>query len=160
MADSGRVIDRKAPGRQPISAVVAVTCRAGGWDAEVSAASAARQLRRSVQQHSDQQWVFVESQSLSTVHDDRDELFTWAQNMAAGQLNLPHTNKNRKKTRSTVTRWHCIPPQSCVQIRIHIQIRDPDCHQNLIICSLAHCQPLKISCKSIPKFLRKVATNR
>jgi len=35
---------------------------------------------------------------------------------------------------------------------------DPDRHQNLIICSLAHCQPsLKISCKSVSKFLRKVA---
>jgi len=30
----------------------------------------------------------------------------------------------------------------------------PDCHQNLIVCSLAHCQPsLKISCKSVWKFL-------
>jgi len=35
---------------------------------------------------------------------------------------------------------------------------DPDRHQNLIICSLAHCQPsLKISCKSVRTFLRKVA---
>ena len=35
---------------------------------------------------------------------------------------------------------------------------DPDRHQNLITCSVAHCQPsLKISCKSVRKFLRKVA---
>jgi len=35
---------------------------------------------------------------------------------------------------------------------------DPDRHQNLIACSLANCQPsLKISCKSVRKFLRKVA---
>ena len=35
---------------------------------------------------------------------------------------------------------------------------DPDWHQNLITSSLAHCQPsLKISCKSAPNFLRKVA---
>jgi len=44
------------------------------------------------------------------------------------------------------------------------RIRDPDRNQNLIICSLAHCLPsLKISCKSVRKFLRKVAdrqTNR
>jgi len=34
-------------------------------------------------------------------------------------------------------------------------------HQNLIICSLAHCQPsLKISCKSVRKFLRKVANRQ
>ena len=54
-----------------------------------------------------------------------------------------------------------------IRIRISIRIRDPDRHQNLgliIFCSLAHCQPsLKISCKSVRKFLRKVAnrqTNR
>ena len=49
-------------------------------------------------------------------------------------------------------------------VTIRIQICDLDCHQNLIICSLAHCHPsLKISCKSIWKFLCKVAnrqTNR
>jgi len=38
---------------------------------------------------------------------------------------------------------------------------DPDRHQNLIICSLAHCQPsLKISCKSVRKLLRKVANRQ
>jgi len=45
-----------------------------------------------------------------------------------------------------------------VAIRILIRIRDPDCHQSLIICSLAHCQPsLKISCRYVWKFLHKVA---
>jgi len=35
---------------------------------------------------------------------------------------------------------------------------DTDRHQNLTICSLAHCQPsLKISCKSVQEFLHKVA---
>jgi len=44
-----------------------------------------------------------------------------------------------------------------VAIRIHIRICDPDRHQTLIICSLAHFQPsLKISCKCIWKFLHKV----
>ena len=34
---------------------------------------------------------------------------------------------------------------------------DPDRHQNLIICSLAYCQPsVKISCKFVEKFLCKV----
>ena len=51
-----------------------------------------------------------------------------------------------------------------VAIRIRLRIRDPDRHQNLIICSMVHCQPsLKISCKSVQKFLGKVAnrqTNR
>jgi len=38
---------------------------------------------------------------------------------------------------------------------------DPDRHQNLVICSLAHCQPsLKISCKSVRKFWRKVANRQ
>ena len=51
-----------------------------------------------------------------------------------------------------------------IQIRICIpipKIRDPDRHQNLIICSLAHCQPsLKILCKFVSKFLRKVANRQ
>jgi len=48
-----------------------------------------------------------------------------------------------------------------IQIWICIQIPDPDCHQNLIICSLAHSQPsLKISCKSVQKFLCKVANRQ
>jgi len=38
---------------------------------------------------------------------------------------------------------------------------DPNRHQNLIICSLAHCQPsLKILRKSVRKFLRKVANRQ
>jgi len=38
---------------------------------------------------------------------------------------------------------------------------DPDRHQNLIICSLAHCQlSLKVSCKFVWKFLRKVANKQ
>jgi len=42
-----------------------------------------------------------------------------------------------------------------------IRICDPDCIQNLTICSLAHCQPsLKISCKSVWKFLRKDGNNK
>jgi len=48
-----------------------------------------------------------------------------------------------------------------VVIQIRIWIRDPDCYQNLTICSLAHCQPsLKISCKSIEHFLLKVANRQ
>jgi len=38
---------------------------------------------------------------------------------------------------------------------------DPDCHQNLIVCLFAHCQhSLKISGKSIRKFLHKVANQQ
>jgi len=40
-------------------------------------------------------------------------------------------------------------------------IHDRERHQNLTIRSLAHCQPsLKISCKSLRKFLRKVANRQ
>jgi len=38
---------------------------------------------------------------------------------------------------------------------------DPHRHQNVIVCSLAHCQSsLKISCKSVRKFLLKVANRQ
>jgi len=45
-----------------------------------------------------------------------------------------------------------------IWIRIHIRIRDLDRCQNLISCSLAHCQhSLKLSSKSVRTFLHKVA---
>ena len=44
-----------------------------------------------------------------------------------------------------------------IRIRIRTLIRDPDRHQNLTICSLARQPYLKISCKSVWTFLRKVA---
>jgi len=46
-----------------------------------------------------------------------------------------------------------ISPPSGKSVRDH--------HQNLTICSLAHCQPsMQISCKPIPKFLRKLANRQ
>jgi len=48
-----------------------------------------------------------------------------------------------------------------IRIRIQIRIRDPHRHQNLTLCSLANCQPTqKMSCKSVPKVLRKVANRQ
>ena len=48
-----------------------------------------------------------------------------------------------------------------IRFRIPIRILDPDHHQNLTICSLAHCQPsLRISCKSVRKFLHKVGNRQ
>jgi len=52
-----------------------------------------------------------------------------------------------------------------IRIRIRLQIRiwipDPDRHRNLTICSSADCQPsLKISCKSVRNFWRKVANKQ
>jgi len=57
----------------------------------------------------------------------------------------------------------CIPPPRHVftSVAIRIRIRIPNRLQNLIVCSLAHCQPsLKIACKSVRKFLRKVANRQ
>ena len=76
--------------------------------------------------------------------------------------------KMPKKCRSTGTvhtsakaRLTSIAIRIRIRIWIHIGIRDPDRHQNLIICSLAHRQPfLKISCKFVRKFLRKVANRQ
>jgi len=43
-------------------------------------------------------------------------------------------------------------------VTIWIRIRDPGRYQNLIICSLTHCQhSLKILCKFVRTFLRKAA---
>jgi len=48
-----------------------------------------------------------------------------------------------------------------IRIRIRIRICDPDRHQNLIICSLSHCQhSRKISRKSVRTFLCKVANRQ
>jgi len=47
------------------------------------------------------------------------------------------------------------------RIRTRVRIPDPDRHQNVTICLLTHFQPpLKISCKSAGKFLRKVANRQ
>jgi len=51
-------------------------------------------------------------------------------------------------------------PENFTQIRLGVLNPDLwfDRHQNLIVCSLAHCQlSLQISCKSVWKFLHKVA---
>jgi len=48
-----------------------------------------------------------------------------------------------------------------IRTRIVIRVHDTEHHQNQIICSLAHCQPSpKISCKSVQKFLHKVANRQ
>jgi len=72
----------------------------------------------------------------------------------------PHSSAawNHNRTRSTGT---VHTSTKAYLASVAIRIRDPDRHQNLVICSLAHWQPsLKISCKSIWKFLRKVANRQ
>ena len=73
---------------------------------------------------------------------------------------LPMTSVNLTTSTGTVhtsAKAHL----TSVAMRIRIRIRYPYRHQNLIICSLAHCQPSsKISCKSVGKFLREVANRQ
>ena len=70
-----------------------------------------------------------------------------------------HTITRSTGTVHTSTKAHLT--SVAIQIQIHIQICDPDRQQNLIICSLAHCQPyMNISCKSVWRFLRKVANRQ
>jgi len=48
-----------------------------------------------------------------------------------------------------------------IQIRVLIRIPDPDCHQYLIICSLAHCQSSwKFHGNPFGSFCAKLLTNR
>jgi len=72
---------------------------------------------------------------------------------------------NDFKTRSTRTvhtsAKAVLPVSRSGSERILTQIRDPDRQQNLIICSLAHCQrSLKISRKSVRSFFAKLLTDR
>jgi len=63
-------------------------------------------------------------------------------------------------TRSTLT-VHTSTKIRLTSVAIRIWIHAPDRHQNLIIWSLAHSQPsLRISCKSVPNFLHKVANRQ
>ena len=66
------------------------------------------------------------------------------------------------KTRSTGTVYTSTKARlTGIETRIRIQICEPDRYQNLTISSRVHCQPsLKISCKSVWKFLRKVDNRR
>jgi len=74
---------------------------------------------------------------------------------AALQLSRCHT-----PTRSTET-VHTFAKERFTSVAIRFRILDPDHHQNLNNCSLANCQPsLKISCKSVRKFLRKVGNRQ
>ena len=86
-------------------------------------------------------------------------------------------------------RWHCTLraaqslsrycgpvtwPHNCSAVKLSLSLNsiksgkqslypdgDPDRHQNVTSCSLVHCLPsLKMSCKSVWKFLRKVANRQ
>ena len=73
-------------------------------------------------------------------------------------------NKTNGQFSSKTTRAGTVPTSAkarLTSVTIRLRIRDPDRHQNLIICSLAHCQALlKMSCKSVRKLLRKAANKR
>jgi len=64
------------------------------------------------------------------------------------------------KTRSTGT-VHTSTKAHLTSVAIRIQIRDPDCHQYLIICSLAHCQhSLKFHANPFTNFCANLLTDR
>jgi len=69
---------------------------------------------------------------------------------------------NSSSTKSTGTAHTSAKARlATVAIPIRIRIRDPDRHQNLIICSSSNFQPsLKISCKSAWTFCTKLLTDR
>ena len=75
-----------------------------------------------------------------------------------------HATKHRRSKRYGIRSSgtvHTSAKARLTSVAIRIQIRDPDRHQNLIIYSLTNCQPsLKISCKSVRQFLRKVANRQ
>jgi len=71
-----------------------------------------------------------------------------------------------KKTRSTgtmhtSTKAHLTSVAILIRIQICTWIREPDHHQNLIICSLAHCQPfLKFHANPFGNFCANLLTDR
>jgi len=72
------------------------------------------------------------------------------------------TRSNRTVHTSAKARLSSVAKRIRIRIQFCIRISDLDRHQNLIICSVAHCQPsLKISCKSVWKFFFvKLLTDR
>ena len=75
--------------------------------------------------------------------------------MFAGEV-----SRNQIGTRSTGT-LHTSAKERLTSVAIRIWIRDPDRHQNLIICSLAHCQrSLKIYANLFESFCAKLLTDR
>jgi len=76
------------------------------------------------------------------------------------KLKLTKSQTKTETTRSTGT-VHTSAKAHLNGFAIGIRIRDLDRHQNVTICSSAHCQPsLKISCKSVQKFYAKLLTER
>jgi len=65
-------------------------------------------------------------------------------------------HKHTKTHKTRITRTAHISAKARLT---SVAMRNP--HQNLIICSVAHCPPsLTISCKSVRKFLRKVPNSQ
>ena len=81
---------------------------------------------------------------------------------------IPCTLRHRQDTIITITittrsngTVHTSVKARLSSVAIRIRIRDPDRHQNLTICLMAYWQSsLKIPCKSIWKFLRKLLRDK
>jgi len=79
-------------------------------------------------------------------------LFIWTR-CAQSTTSTRSTGTVHTSAKAHLTSVAISVPPSCESVR--------DRHRNLIICSLAHCQPsLNISCKSVWKFLHKVANRQ
>ena len=81
------------------------------------------------QPHSEESKRSVQSRPLSTISADNFAVYEG-----------PEWEDRKNRTRSTGT-MHTSAKARLASVAIRIRIRDPDCHQNLIICSSAHCQP-------------------
>jgi len=93
-----------------------------------------------------------------TITADTQYLFIYLLHQSSTTCYRNNENLKNRQSRSTGT-VHTSTKAHLTSVKI--RIRDPDRYQNLIICSLAHCQPsLKISCKSVWKFLRKIANKQ
>ena len=80
--------------------------------------------------------------------------------LSTSEFVLCYSARNIINSRTTATvHTSAIPRLTSVAIRI--RIRHSDRRRNVVICSMVHCQPCpKISCKSVQKFLRKVANRQ
>jgi len=108
--------------------------------------------RCTAKQSNDALTFFADRQSLDVVLKKLN--LTQQKQTFVCNINVQH------KTRSTGI-VHTSAKARLTSVAIRIQIHDLDRHQNLTICSLAHCQPsLKISRKSAWTFLCKVANRQ
>jgi len=101
---------------------------------------------------------------------------SWTALLMVQHLHQQHSNNNytvfavtqkfkirqqHLKPESLIGTVHTSAKARLTSVVTRIRIRDTDRHQNLVICSLAHCQPsLKISCSFCAKLLTDIANGQ